>query len=70
MKKQTDFTLGQQIKVEGISVKGKHRIKEHGNLWLVSGFNSSMNKLGIISSTTSYKRWVQLNNNEKDFKIV
>ncbi len=55
------------IKIEGITRKGKNRVKEHGEWWEVLDWIHPTNPIGfaIKSMSTDEERWMT-----NDFKIV
>ena len=67
-----------RIIVEGISQKGKNRVREHGSEWIVDSehetilFNDEKGPWYHIYSVNDknkdYSRWIN-KNNDKDFKI-
>ena len=56
-----------RIKLEGITQKGKNRVKEHGQWWDVLDWSSPTASIdfAIESVTTGDRRWIT-----NDFKIV
>lgn len=54
------------IKVEGISQKGKNRIKEHGDTWRIR----ETNKIAmLLEAPDGYLRWMD-HKDDPDFKVV
>jgi len=60
--------------LEGKTLKGKNRIKEHGTIWLVVDvrrvqcFNNDYGAL-IVSVQTEHARWIRAEN-DADFNII
>jgi len=54
------------IIVQGISQKGRLRVYDHGNKWIV--LENSKTKLKLLSVRTNYIRWMN-GFEDKDFKI-
>jgi hypothetical protein len=56
-----------RIKLEGITLKGKNRVKEHGQWWDVLDWSSPTASIdfAIESVMTGDRRWIT-----NDFKIV
>jgi hypothetical protein len=55
------------IEVEGITRKGKNRVKEHGSVWEILGWQHPTNPIAfaVKSLKTDDKRWLT-----NDFKII
>lgn len=62
--------VGDKVLVEGVSQKGKNRVNEHGEEWEVFGFNESFKRIGIKSTKTKYRRWVDTMIDDEDFKLI
>ena len=64
------MNIGDFVKVEGISLKGKNRVREFGKLWKVKKIDlhhgTLLESCDIEDNTW---RWVA-NHNDPDFKIV
>jgi hypothetical protein len=59
--------IGTTLTVEGVSKKGKNRVREHGKEWLV--IKQDGNSVLLESFTSKYLRWMDLTQ-DKDFKRV
>ena len=73
--------LGKKIKLQGITQKGKNRIREHGNDWWVLAITNSIlfspnqsgpwlfvSPIGCNQNSKS-ARWIKYHN-DLDFKVV
>lgn len=58
---------GDIIRLEGVSLLGKNRIREHGPLWKVSKDTGTM--MLMESIRTGYWKWME-KEEDKDFKEV
>lgn len=62
------------MKVEGITLKGKNRVREHGSEWLVMDRRESVQALSnrpglwLVAVNDGYGRWVEATN-DPDFKM-
>ena len=61
------MTFHNIITVKGKSLKGKNRIKEHGDKWVIirKGFRGLL----VESEKTKYWRWID-KHEDKDFEIL
>lgn len=60
------MNIGDKVIIEGISRKGKNRVREHGNVWEVTQMN--IKNFRLTSVSTKYIRWVDFID-DPDFKI-
>lgn len=54
----------QKVKLEGITTKGKNRIKEHGKIWTI--ISTKTNGDVLFEAADGYLKWGPL----PDFKII
>jgi len=67
--------IGQTILLEGISLKGKNRVREHGSTWMIKDVWEQVSFSNIpgpwirVEAADGNGRWIHISQ-DKDFRII